>query len=379
MLHGFSFFIVERFKIVIIATYRISIRICVAMRIAILGAGFAGLSTAWHLLYNSQAGVSIDLYDPVPIGQGVSGISSGLLHPYAGKHAKKAKDAEAKIDAVHNLIKQSSQTLAKPVVLSHGILRPAITPEQIADFKKCAVENIDTQWWLKEECEEKVPGLRILPSNGGGLFIKRGLTLDVPTYMEGLWQAVALMGTQYYPTAVIKEQDLKQYDRIVFALGYAIRGVKNLETLPVESIKGQSLILKWPSHLPPLPFSIISEGYIAMGKDMRSCIAGSTFERQFKDIQPDPEFARKEIERKVCSFFPDLENAELISCHSGVRAASKANHQPLVGRATDKFWFITGLGSKGLLYHAWLGNHLSLALLKNDTSLLPKDLHYTIQ
>lgn len=348
------------------------------MRIAILGAGFAGLSTAWHLLYHSQAGVSIDLYDPVPIGHGVSGISSGLLHPYGGKQARQIKEAESKIDAVHNLIKHSSQAINHPLILSSGILRPAVTQQQIADFRQCALDHSDTEWWNKEKCEAKVVGLHIPQDHGGGLFIKRGLTLDVPKYLDGLWQACALLGTQYIQTAMIHEQELKRYDRIVFALGYAIKGFKLLEELPVESVKGQALILKWPVGTPALPFSLISEGYLVMGKEMHSCIAGATYERSFTTPLPDPSVAISEIRRKIAPFFPSLAEAEIISCQAGLRAASKHNHQPLVGKASDKFWFITGLGSKGLLYHAWLGNLLSLALLKDDESLLPKDLHYNL-
>lgn len=348
------------------------------MRIAILGAGFAGLSTAWHLLYNSQASVSIDLYDPIPIGHGVSGISSGLLHPYGGKQAKQAKEAAKKIDAVHNLIKHASQALNQPLILSSGILRPAITQQQITDFRQCALEHSDTEWWNKEKCEAKVKGLHIPQDHGGGLFIKQGLTLDVPKYLDGLWQSCALLGTQYIQTAMIKEQDLARYDRIVFALGYAIKGFKPLEALPVESVKGQALILKWPLGIPPLPFSLISEGYLVMGKETSSCIAGATYERTFTTHLPEPAVAIPEIRRKISTFFPSLAEAEIISCQAGIRAASKHNHQPLVGKTSDKFWFITGLGSKGLLYHAWLGNLLSLALLKDDESLLPKDLRYNL-
>ncbi|TYH93016.1 hypothetical protein ES332_A13G224600v1 [Gossypium tomentosum] len=57
------------------------------LRYAVLGAGFAGLSVACHLLKESPKDLNlhIDLYDEMGIGGGASGVSGGLLHPYSPK------------------------------------------------------------------------------------------------------------------------------------------------------------------------------------------------------------------------------------------------------------------------------------------------------
>ncbi|VAI83448.1 unnamed protein product [Triticum turgidum subsp. durum] len=57
------------------------------LRYAVLGAGFAGLSVAWHLLKQSPkySRVSVDVYDENGVGGGASGVSGGLLHPYSPK------------------------------------------------------------------------------------------------------------------------------------------------------------------------------------------------------------------------------------------------------------------------------------------------------
>ncbi|KAF3779659.1 hypothetical protein EJ110_NYTH40903 [Nymphaea thermarum] len=56
-------------------------------RYAVLGAGFAGLSVAWHLLKLSarDTGLHVDIYDEVGIGGGASGVAGGLVHPYSPK------------------------------------------------------------------------------------------------------------------------------------------------------------------------------------------------------------------------------------------------------------------------------------------------------
>jgi glycine/D-amino acid oxidase-like deaminating enzyme len=346
------------------------------MRIAIFGAGLAGLSTAWHLLSETKAAVTIDIYDPLPIGGGVSGLSSGLLYPYPGKHSRKIKDAEVKMDAAHELLSEASRSIGKPLVLSRGILRPALSPSQIQDFKKCHEDHkSDTEWWPKEKCEQEIKGLILQERQAGGLFIKSGLTLDIPLYLEGLWQACALLGTQFVQTAVIPEKKFHTYDRVIFAVGASIKEIKALEKLPISSVKGQVLVVEWPQNLPPLPFSLVSEGYIIMEKERKSCVIGATYERSFTSKEPDEKIAKEEIYKKVLPLFPQLREAKIITCKAGIRAAAD-HHLPLVGRISDKFWFVTGLGSKGLLYHGWLGRHLSRAVLNDVESFIPPLVHY---
>ena len=55
------------------------------MRIAIVGAGLAGLALCSIL--SKVAGVEVVLFDAKGIGKGASGVSTGLLHPFPGKHA----------------------------------------------------------------------------------------------------------------------------------------------------------------------------------------------------------------------------------------------------------------------------------------------------
>ena len=223
------------------------------MRVAILGAGFAGLATCWHILNKSQAQVTVDLYDPQPIGGGVSGLSSGLLHSYTGRHARPSWKSGHGLRAAHDLLTVASRTVGESFVTAKGILRPALTEEQVIDFKKCAAEYSETEWWDREICLENVTGLHIPDREGGGLFIKNGLTLDVPKYLEGLWQASARLGAQFHQTALVESETFEKYDRIVMAMGHAITGIPPLNQLPIHPVKGQLLVLKWPEDIPTSP------------------------------------------------------------------------------------------------------------------------------
>ena len=94
------------------------------MRIAILGAGFSGLATTWHLL--KQKNAEIVVFDPVGIGGQTSGIAAGLLHPYAGVHAKQNKNGYEGLQATLELLEVASNELGRPVTKNTGLLRVAI-------------------------------------------------------------------------------------------------------------------------------------------------------------------------------------------------------------------------------------------------------------
>lgn len=346
------------------------------MRIAILGAGFAGLAVTWHLLNYTQGSATIDLFDPEPIGGGASGLSSGLLHIYAGKHARQAWEGKRCLKETHRLITVASQAINKPLILSRGILRPALSDQQIADFQTCAQTHSDTQWWDKRACESKVEGIN-LPPHGGGLFIPEGLTIDSKSYLQGLWQACALLGTQFHQQAMIRKSDLAPYDKILIAMGPLSKNFPPLKDLPIQPVKGQILELKWPFDIKPPPFSLISQKYLVMGPDLTTCLVGATFEHTFDTFKADQAKAVQEILPNIVSFFPPLKDASILSCRSAFRATSPS-HLPLMGKATDNTFFFTALGSKGLLYHAWLGKRVARAMLTNHEKHFPKEVYYSL-
>jgi len=346
------------------------------MRIAILGGGFAGLAVTWFILHYTQGSSTVDLYDPEPIAGGASGLSSGLLHPYGGKQAHMSWEAERCMKETHRLITVASQSLSKPIVLSKGILRPALSAQQIQDFQSCVHNHADTEWWDKKKCETQIEGLQ-LPKEGGALYIKEGLTLDVKTYLQGLWQACALHGTQYHQKAVISQADLAAYDRILIAMGPLSKNFPALKHLPIQAVKGQILELKWPENVKPIPFSLISKKYIVMRPDQKSCFAGSTYEHKFTTPKPVKATAIQEIMPDLVTFFPSLEKAEILAVRAAFRA-SAPNHLPMVGKISDKFYFFTALGSKGLLYHAWLGKCVARVLLTKNPKYFPERIYHQI-
>lgn len=322
------------------------------MRIAILGAGLCGLATAWHLSQLSDSDHQITIYSPGGIGKGASGVAAGLLHPYAGAHSKKNWRSEEGMLATKKLLNISTEALGEPVASYSGILRPATTEQQIDDFKKCAMSNLDVHWQTLEECQE-IPGYIHSP----GLFIESGIIVDCPKYLQGLWLACLRNGVKLEPIAISSLQSLDDMDVIVVAMGADSSTFSELAHLNIKSLKGQILEFSWPSNLPVLPYPLNSHAYLIMQPNTNSCIVGSTFERQFSSADPDPTTAKKEILPKLQAFFSGLSTNEPIDCRSGIRA-EMGNRRPLVSQISKKCCVITGMGSKGLLYHALCAEEL---------------------
>ncbi len=346
------------------------------MKIAILGGGFAGIAVAWHLFRELQGAARIDIFDPAPVVLGASRISMGILNPFMGKQARYAWKGEEAVQETHVLLTAAAQALQAPLILSKGLLRPALTEEAIQEFQVRAQKYPkEALWWSSTECCHAIPGL-YLQLHQGGLYFPQALTVSVDTYLSGLWRSVECHGAQYLKMSALTEALVAEYDHFIMTIGAHSRSLQALAPLPITRIKGQILELEWPSSLPPLPMSLSGEGQIVMTQGNRSCLVGATYEKEFTTMDPDPEFARKEILKKITPFFPAIANAKTIDCRARMRAAAP-NHLPLIGRINEKMWFLTGLGSKGLLYHGLAAHQLVRALLANNPGLIDSELRWT--
>lgn len=310
------------------------------MKINIVGAGFAGLATAYYL---AKAGHEITVFSS-PQDKGASSIAAGLVHPFAGAHSKLNWRGREAFQAAEELFKVAGDSC-----LQRGVFRLALSEEQIHDFKKNADNYPENEW---RECHE-LPGVTQAP----GLWMPHAYTIHAKNYIAGLTEACHLLGVTFI------EEHLTELPAapVVVASGSSI--TKWFPECKVTLIKGQLLRLKWPTDLPPLPYALNSKAYIVMDEDQKSCWAGSTFEKDFANHKPDLDKAFKEIMPKVAGIIPALGHAPILDCQAGIRVATP-NHLPIIKELKPGCWVFTGLGSKGLLYHALLGKDLSQILDK---------------
>lgn len=330
------------------------------MKIAIIGAGYTGLACAWHLLHSPfrPKKLQLTVYDESGIAGGASGIAAGLLHPYVGQHARLNWKGMEGMAATRQLIQEASVALGAPTASLTGLLRVALTEEQEKNFKLTAQTYADVEWWETEKCQEKIPGFFGIR---GGIFIREGITVDSKNYLNGLWKSCLLQQAELSKMPVKKLSLLHGYDRIIVAAGAGLPEIEELKEFPLTLLKGQLLELEWPESMPPLPFPTNSQAYIVMGAGGKSCVVGATYERYFESKKPDIEIAREEIFQKL-SFLPQLREAKILDCRAHIRV-STAGHLPMMRKIASHVWVLTGMGSKGLLYHALFAEELSRKIL----------------
>lgn len=336
-----------------------------SFRAAIVGGGFCGVALAWHLLQKfGPKQIDITLFDHQGIAGGASGIAAGLLHPFSGAHAKLNRLGREGVKASQELLQVASDALAQPVFTTPGILRLALSEQQKQDFTLCAKHYPEEVQWLSEyECQSLFPPLVAAP----GIWIKRGMIVNSPLYLKGLWTACERLG------ATIKKQwiedlgQLKDFDARIIANGANARLFPELASYKLTTVKGQILELAWPAHLPLLTFALNSQAYILMTSPS-TCIVGATFEKDPLTDQPDWEIAQKDILPKAAAILPDLLDAPILKCQAGFRSVTP-NHLPLITEVRPRTWVITGMGSKGLLYHALMAKSLVDAFERPLTKL----------
>lgn len=327
------------------------------LKIAIIGAGFCGIAAAWHLLnHRFSSSAKVDIFDAKGIGKGTSGIAAGLLHPYAGAHAKLNWRGHEGFQATKKLIEASAKALGHSVIAENkGILRLALNEEQLADFKKCAEKYPqDTDWLDANVCQHLVPGCMHAP----GLLIKSGLTIFSSLYLEGLWLACKSLGASLYKRRIHSMDELKHYDITIAAAGSDFLGLPELSSLPLSLVKGQALELAWNNDIPPLACALNSRVYLVMTYGNKSCLVGATYEKGFQTANIDRVVAEHELLPKAFELFPPLKDAAILNCYAGMRAVAPL-HRPFLEEISPSQWAIGGMGSKGLLYHALYAEELA--------------------
>lgn len=388
-----------------------------------LGAGFAGISVAWHLLKDcpKELSLSVDVYDEVGIGGGASGVSGGLLHPYSPKGKLLWHGAECwreclELLSIAETAAASSSSGAEKgdcnqsfgdfMVRRRGILRPATNAKTLSLMTDnarnclagCVVETID-----KDAAQSLVPNL-CLPLNSA-FYLPGAMNVNPQRYLQALFQACQNSARESLgrTNITLVKQSIDnvlelegEYDAVVICLGSKVNFLPGLTgKLPLRTCRGvithlqlhESVRGSYPEGGP----SILSDAWLAV-QGPRDLHMGSTWEWQSRNYSPDVSAeeasrALAELLPKASAVYPDIDKWEFAGARAGLRAMPPVTSHgslpllgcvdQLVGAAEGgscKFWVFGGLGSRGLLYHGWLGKLIAKAVLCCKEELLPSEL-----
>lgn len=317
------------------------------MRIAVVGAGYAGLAVCWHLL--KQASVEVTLFDRMGVASGASGVSTGLLHPYPGKRVALSKRGLEAFDAAEELI-DIAQRESSHSLYHAPILRLAIQKEQEGIFTSHA-ENFQDRILRDEELSSLFPHLNA----SCALWIKKGRSVFSSLYLNSLWKVCERKGAKLCIESIVHPQELAHFDAAIWTIGS--RSLELFPDAPLKTRKGQALLCKWPNPIEPLFCSLIGEGHLSVTEDPQYCLLGSTYEDHLNQQ------AALALRDKIGTFYPPAHFFEVVDIRSGVRISPKVGHLPCIFQHDKKTWVFTGLGSRGLLYHALYGKEVAEKVL----------------
>jgi len=300
------------------------------MKFAVVGAGFCGLALSYYLSKKNL--YDITLIDQVGIAAGASGIAAGLLHPYVGFKGRLNWRGHEALQETKHLLALTGQNCPS------GILRIPRSDEQWRLFQEGAALYDDMDLY-----EVNHPGIL----QREGVLIHSGLTVNCQSYLHELWNLAKNQGCTLKKQTIKSLQELHEFDAVVICNGPL---AMQLLGLRLKLIKGQLLKFQWPENWPPLLQSVVSCKYVVMeGND--ACWVGGTYEHHFDHGNPDESIAREEILSDLQRFMPKLVESPILDCQAGIRVFAP-DRRPLMQQVDPKTWVFTGMGSKGLLYHA---------------------------
>ncbi|KAK8515411.1 hypothetical protein V6N13_139612 [Hibiscus sabdariffa] len=393
------------------------------LRCAVLGAGFAGLSVAWHLLKESPKDLHlhIDLYDEMGIGGGASGVSGGLLHPYSPKVKllwrgaecwkeclKLLSIAEHAVSSEENLVSESGEFDHGFLVRRRGILRPATnikTLNVLNDNAQNCLDSCKINIIDKNAAQKLVPDIH-MPFNLA-FYMPEAVNVNSQYYLKALFLACQNLVKDFSSSGFGKKNLCLQkrsvcalhelegeYDAVIVCLGAKADLLPELAgRLPLRTCRGVILHLQLPDHIgedyPDHGPSILSDAWLAI-KGNRSLYLGSTWEWKSRNSSPnvssdEASNALQELLPKASAIYPGITNWSFAGARAGLRAMPPLTAHgslPLMGCVNNilgndlkcKYWLFGGLGSRGLLYHGWLGKLTAEAVLSCNEQIIPSEL-----
>ncbi|XP_021741894.1 uncharacterized protein LOC110708092 isoform X2 [Chenopodium quinoa] len=230
-----------------------------SLRCAVLGAGFAGLSVAWHLLFHSpkEFKVQVDIFDDVGIAGGASGVDGGLVHPYSPKIKPLWRADECWTEFLNLLnVAEAAAAAASTddfIVRRTGILRPPVNHKILDVMHQNALTSLPTcpiQTLDGAAARDLIPNL-CTPLNTA-FFMPLAVNLNPRNYLKALFLAtqhlVNKISSIGFPTKEITLQNKlvaslsqlgDEYDAVIVCLGARVDMLPELSgMLPLRTCRG---------------------------------------------------------------------------------------------------------------------------------------------
>lgn len=409
----------------------------VPRNIAVVGGGLAGLAVTYHLLYSTARyarkrgfdadSLRITILDARAPGEGgATAAAAGLLHPFTPRAKKKVWKPVRSMDAALSLVRIAQEkTPGRCIVRFPGLLRLALTDKMHTDFQQAAHRfPKEIQFLEAEEVRQRFSGA---PEGVCGALIRDAAVVDTSAYVRNLWQVCEESGRVRWQREDVSNVSAlleggttadgggmasngaqsTSFDTVILCAGASIKAIREFRDIPLTACRGQNLHLESARPDATLGTPVISGKYVVpeyfsggsdaqvdetVDRGVQRIIAGATFEYKDSD-QSEAEFleesckndvarATSELDEPLHRLVPNLYDGwNITGSSSGTRALPPRSVEgsiPIACRVSGtredvSCWVFTGLGSRGLLHHAYLGRMLAHAVVAGNEGLIPSD------
>ncbi|XP_065619608.1 uncharacterized protein LOC112040114 isoform X2 [Quercus suber] len=264
----------------------------------------------------------------------------------------------------------------------------------------CRIETIN-----QDAAQNLTPNL-CLPFNSA-FYMPEAVNIHPQRYLQALFLACENLGKELsnsgfglkelrlHKKSIHKLLDFEgEYDAVVVCLGAKADLLPELSgRLPLRTCRGVIAHLQLPDDMgedyPDHGPSILSDAWLAF-QGPRSLYMGSTWEWKSRNSSPnvsadESSSALQELLPKANVIYPAIKDWTFTGAKAGLRAMPPLTPHgslPLLGCINDviggnyacNFWLFGGLGSRGLLYHGWLGKLIAQAILCSNEEMIPTEL-----
>lgn len=338
-------------------------------QIAIIGAGLSGLAAAFHLCSSFSFLGKIDVFDGRQMHENASAASMGLMHAYPGRWCRKAWHAEEALDYSLKLIEKIQALSNTPLILNRQIYRIPQSPTQQTHLQKIANRHSEFSSYTITSNNPLYPLLSHLP-----IFqVEKSYTIHNREYLKSLKKYLETRSVSFIHQKIDHLSELRSYDIIVIAAGFEANSISPKDLFFLSPTLGHSLVVSKPAQLPLTFPTLVGSVHLTSTID-NTITMGSTY---IKDLSQDySQTVIQELRDRLHNMLPLLNTSlDIIELRQGIRATCSQNrHLPIVGFLQDNIWLMTGMGSKGLLYHSYLGYLLAKAILHQTPNAIPLEL-----
>ena len=318
--------------------------------IAVIGAGFAGLACAKHLV---DLGFTVKVFDSQAIGESASGIATGLLHGYHGPHA--SPSWEWKQAYTHTLTFFQKIQKTSPINFYHPIhlIRPAKDSEQAQKWTKQSLKYPEDLTYETETSEFPF----------GYLKVHKAFTIDVQSYLKALEKHLLEKGVIFEKKYFQPLDDASKFTHVIICCGALSAAWPQLEAFNLKALVGQLYEFQNSHQIEHM--ATVSRYYFSPDINSNTIKLGGTYEKIPLDFSAltstlyppcDNHYTQSMIE-EASQLDRRIKMHKNGILKAGLRGY-RSTHLPLVGHIKDNLWICSSFGSKGILYHSWLSELL---------------------